>query len=63
MQAFAGSPEPVPHELTWQADRLVSMESWVEQGDFLTLNVSYQLLAGVLPTEQSECHTFFIMMR
>ncbi|XP_030589686.1 alpha-1,3-mannosyl-glycoprotein 4-beta-N-acetylglucosaminyltransferase C-like [Archocentrus centrarchus] len=52
LTAFARAPEPVPHELTWQAERLVSMESWVEQGDYLTLNVSYQLLAGVLRTEQ-----------
>lgn len=38
--------EEPPQELTWEAERLVSKESWVEQGDFLPLNVSYQLLAG-----------------
>uniref|UniRef100_UPI0037E81F6C alpha-1,3-mannosyl-glycoprotein 4-beta-N-acetylglucosaminyltransferase C n=1 Tax=Semicossyphus pulcher TaxID=241346 RepID=UPI0037E81F6C len=38
--------EPPPQELTWAAERLVSKESWVERGDFLPLNVSYQLQAG-----------------
>lgn len=46
------SQEPVPVELSWQADRLVKKESWVEQGDYLPLNVSYQLLAGAPSTQQ-----------
>lgn len=46
------SPEPIPNELTWQAERLVSRESWVDQGDYLPLNVSYQLLAGAPSTQQ-----------
>ncbi|XP_039656603.1 alpha-1,3-mannosyl-glycoprotein 4-beta-N-acetylglucosaminyltransferase C isoform X2 [Perca fluviatilis] len=45
--------EPIPNELTWQTERLVSKESWVEQGDYLPLNVSYQLLAGAPSTQQS----------
>ncbi|XP_070766444.1 alpha-1,3-mannosyl-glycoprotein 4-beta-N-acetylglucosaminyltransferase C [Enoplosus armatus] len=44
--------EPIPNDLTWQAERLVSKESWVEQGDYLPLNVSYQLLAGAPSTQQ-----------
>ncbi|XP_040008289.1 alpha-1,3-mannosyl-glycoprotein 4-beta-N-acetylglucosaminyltransferase C-like [Xiphias gladius] len=40
------------NELSWQAERLVSKESWVEQGDYLPLNVSYQLLAGAPSTQQ-----------
>lgn len=46
------SHEPSPYELSWQAERLVSKESWVEQGDYLPLNVSYQLLAGAPSTQQ-----------
>ncbi|XP_031166480.1 alpha-1,3-mannosyl-glycoprotein 4-beta-N-acetylglucosaminyltransferase C-like isoform X2 [Sander lucioperca] len=45
--------EPIPNELTWQTERLVSKESWVEQGDYLPLNVTYQLLAGAPSTQQS----------
>lgn len=44
--------EPPPVELTWEVERLVSKESWVEQGDFMPLNVSYQLLAGAPSTLQ-----------
>ncbi|XP_032377947.1 alpha-1,3-mannosyl-glycoprotein 4-beta-N-acetylglucosaminyltransferase C [Etheostoma spectabile] len=44
--------EPIPNELSWQAERLVSKESWVERGDYLPLNVSYQLLAGAPSTQQ-----------
>lgn len=44
--------EPVLMNLTWKAERMASMESWVEQGDYLPLNVTYQLLAGV-PVAQS----------
>ncbi|XP_015244559.1 PREDICTED: alpha-1,3-mannosyl-glycoprotein 4-beta-N-acetylglucosaminyltransferase C-like [Cyprinodon variegatus] len=33
-------------------ERLVSKDSWVEQGDFLPLNVTYQLLAGAPPNQQ-----------
>lgn len=36
----------------WHADRLVNKASWLEWGDFLPLNVSYQLLAGSVPTQQ-----------
>ncbi|XP_029993811.1 alpha-1,3-mannosyl-glycoprotein 4-beta-N-acetylglucosaminyltransferase C-like isoform X2 [Sphaeramia orbicularis] len=46
------SQEPVPNELKWQAERLISNESWVEQGDFLPFNISYQLLAGAPFTQQ-----------
>ncbi|XP_029012394.1 alpha-1,3-mannosyl-glycoprotein 4-beta-N-acetylglucosaminyltransferase C [Betta splendens] len=42
----------VPNELSWQAERLVSKESWVEQGNQLPLNVSYELLAGAPSTQQ-----------
>lgn len=44
----------IPKELSWRVERLVSKESWVEQGDFLPLNVTYQLLAGAPCTQQSE---------
>ncbi|CAJ1055120.1 alpha-1%2C3-mannosyl-glycoprotein 4-beta-N-acetylglucosaminyltransferase C-like [Xyrichtys novacula] len=44
--------EPPPRELTWEAERLVLKDSWVEQGDFLPLNVSYQLLAGAPNPQQ-----------
>lgn len=43
-----------PRELSWRVERLVSKESWVEQGDFLPLNVTYQLLAGAPSPQQSE---------
>ncbi|XP_023268790.1 alpha-1,3-mannosyl-glycoprotein 4-beta-N-acetylglucosaminyltransferase C-like [Seriola lalandi dorsalis] len=46
------SHEQIPNDLYWQAERLVSKESWVEQGNYLPLNVSYQLLAGAPSTEQ-----------
>lgn len=49
------SHEP-SEELTWRAERLVSKESWLERGDFLPLNVSYQVLAGAPPAQQSELH-------
>lgn len=44
--------EPTLNELTWQTERLVSKESWVEQRDYLPLNVSYELLAGAPSTAQ-----------
>ncbi|XP_034393353.1 alpha-1,3-mannosyl-glycoprotein 4-beta-N-acetylglucosaminyltransferase C-like isoform X1 [Cyclopterus lumpus] len=44
---------PIPNELTFQAERLVSKESWVEQGGYLPLNVSYRVLAGAPSTQQS----------
>ncbi|XP_062283214.1 alpha-1,3-mannosyl-glycoprotein 4-beta-N-acetylglucosaminyltransferase C-like [Scomber scombrus] len=46
------SQEVTPNELSWEAERLVSKESWVEQGDYLPLNVSYLVLAGALSTQQ-----------
>ncbi|KAK5894063.1 hypothetical protein CesoFtcFv8_010791 [Champsocephalus esox] len=50
---IAGQPQKViTSELTWSVQRLVSKESWVEQGDYLPLNVSYQLLAGAPSTQQ-----------
>ncbi|XP_029975476.1 alpha-1,3-mannosyl-glycoprotein 4-beta-N-acetylglucosaminyltransferase C [Salarias fasciatus] len=52
MKGPLGSSEPAVSELSRRADRLVSQESWVEQGDFLPLNVSYQLLAGTPATRQ-----------
>ncbi|XP_053706264.1 alpha-1,3-mannosyl-glycoprotein 4-beta-N-acetylglucosaminyltransferase C-like isoform X2 [Synchiropus splendidus] len=39
-------------EISWQGRHAVSRESWVEQGDYLPLNVSYQLLAGKPSTQQ-----------
>ncbi|KAM9343893.1 alpha-1,3-mannosyl-glycoprotein 4-beta-N-acetylglucosaminyltransferase C isoform 2-T2 [Pholidichthys leucotaenia] len=38
--------KPPENILTWHAERLTNKESWVEQGDYLPFNVSYQLLAG-----------------
>lgn len=52
MAGLRRSLEPRPRELTWEAERLVSKESWVEQGDFLPLNVTYQLLAGAPSPQQ-----------
>lgn len=52
ISGWTRSDEQIPKELTWQADRLVSKESWVEQGDYLPFNVSYQLLAGAPSTQQ-----------
>nr|XP_046252957.1 alpha-1,3-mannosyl-glycoprotein 4-beta-N-acetylglucosaminyltransferase C-like isoform X2 [Scatophagus argus] len=46
------SHKPFPNEFTWKAERLVRNEAWVELGDYLPLNVSYQLLAGAPSTEQ-----------
>ncbi|XP_037336418.2 alpha-1,3-mannosyl-glycoprotein 4-beta-N-acetylglucosaminyltransferase C-like isoform X1 [Pungitius pungitius] len=46
------SHEADPEELTLRAERLVSKESWLEQGDYLPLNVSYQVLAGAPPAQQ-----------
>lgn len=62
LQIFARSPEIVLNELSWQADRPVSMESWIDQADYLSFNVSYQLLAGVLPTQQSESPHFVLII-
>ncbi|XP_018555683.1 alpha-1,3-mannosyl-glycoprotein 4-beta-N-acetylglucosaminyltransferase C isoform X1 [Lates calcarifer] len=52
ISGLTGSHEQIPNELSWQAERLVSKESWVEQGVYLPLNVSYQLLAGAPSTQQ-----------
>lgn len=46
------SREHIPNELSWQTERLVNKESWVEQGDYLPLNVSYQLHAGAPSMQQ-----------
>uniref|UniRef100_A0A8C7Z2S2 Zgc:101663 n=1 Tax=Oryzias sinensis TaxID=183150 RepID=A0A8C7Z2S2_9TELE len=46
------SLEVTPKELNWKAQRLVSGDSWVEHRDYLSLNVSYQLLAGAPATKQ-----------
>ncbi|XP_067381799.1 alpha-1,3-mannosyl-glycoprotein 4-beta-N-acetylglucosaminyltransferase C isoform X2 [Channa argus] len=50
--AGSRSREPISKELSWQTERLVGKDSWVEQGDYLPLNVSYQLLAGAPSTQQ-----------
>ncbi|XP_008302256.1 alpha-1,3-mannosyl-glycoprotein 4-beta-N-acetylglucosaminyltransferase C isoform X2 [Stegastes partitus] len=52
MAGLSRSPEIHPSELTWQGQLLVSKESWVDRGQYLPLNVSYQLLAGAPATEQ-----------
>ncbi|KAF6715055.1 Alpha-1,3-mannosyl-glycoprotein 4-beta-N-acetylglucosaminyltransferase C [Oryzias melastigma] len=46
------SLEVTPKDLTWKAQRLVSQDSWVEQRDYLSLNVSFQLLAGAPSAKQ-----------
>lgn len=48
---FFLSEEEVKLE-SWHANRLVNKQSWLEWGNFLPLNVSYQLLAGSVPTRQ-----------
>ncbi|XP_072223372.1 alpha-1,3-mannosyl-glycoprotein 4-beta-N-acetylglucosaminyltransferase C-like [Leuresthes tenuis] len=48
----ARSIEPAPSALMWHSERLISKESWIEQGDYLPLNVTYQLLAGAPSTQQ-----------
>ncbi|XP_061591538.1 alpha-1,3-mannosyl-glycoprotein 4-beta-N-acetylglucosaminyltransferase C-like [Cololabis saira] len=46
------SHDTAPAELTWQGDRLINKECWVEQMDYLPINVSYQLLAGAPASHQ-----------
>ncbi|XP_076022431.1 alpha-1,3-mannosyl-glycoprotein 4-beta-N-acetylglucosaminyltransferase C-like isoform X2 [Genypterus blacodes] len=46
-------PSPNQVELIWEpSPRFIIKDSWVEQGDYLPLNVSYELLAGAPPTKQ-----------
>ncbi|XP_023146252.1 alpha-1,3-mannosyl-glycoprotein 4-beta-N-acetylglucosaminyltransferase C [Amphiprion ocellaris] len=52
MAGLSRSPEAHPNELSWQGELLVSKESWVDRGQYLPLNVSYQLLAGAPATQQ-----------
>ncbi|XP_051281150.1 alpha-1,3-mannosyl-glycoprotein 4-beta-N-acetylglucosaminyltransferase C [Dicentrarchus labrax] len=51
-QGPSRSHKLIPNELSWQAERLVNKEAWVEQRGYLPLNVSYQLLAGAPSTQQ-----------
>ncbi|XP_073326222.1 alpha-1,3-mannosyl-glycoprotein 4-beta-N-acetylglucosaminyltransferase C-like isoform X2 [Pagrus major] len=46
------SHEPMQNKLPLQGERFVNKESWVDQGDYLPLNVSYQLLAGAPSAQQ-----------
>nr|XP_057908238.1 alpha-1,3-mannosyl-glycoprotein 4-beta-N-acetylglucosaminyltransferase C-like [Doryrhamphus excisus]XP_057908239.1 alpha-1,3-mannosyl-glycoprotein 4-beta-N-acetylglucosaminyltransferase C-like [Doryrhamphus excisus] len=46
------SEDPVLMDIKWMGGRSVSTESWLDQGDYLPLNVTYQVLAGV-PSTQS----------
>lgn len=46
------SPQVVRNDLSWQTDRLVRKDSWVEQGGYLPLNVSYRMLAGAPSPQQ-----------
>ncbi|XP_028309435.1 alpha-1,3-mannosyl-glycoprotein 4-beta-N-acetylglucosaminyltransferase C isoform X2 [Gouania willdenowi] len=52
ISALGPSPEAAPLEFSWEGNRPISLESWVEQGQFLPLNVSYQLLAGTPASQQ-----------
>ncbi|XP_067447367.1 alpha-1,3-mannosyl-glycoprotein 4-beta-N-acetylglucosaminyltransferase C [Thunnus thynnus] len=51
ISGWTKSHQPTPNKLIWEAERLVSKESWVERGDYLPLNVSYELLAGAPSTQ------------
>uniref|UniRef100_A0A3P8US03 Zgc:101663 n=1 Tax=Cynoglossus semilaevis TaxID=244447 RepID=A0A3P8US03_CYNSE len=42
----------ITNDLSWETDRLVKKDSWVEQGGYLPLNVSYRLLAGAPSPQQ-----------
>ncbi|XP_034447865.1 alpha-1,3-mannosyl-glycoprotein 4-beta-N-acetylglucosaminyltransferase C-like [Hippoglossus hippoglossus] len=46
------SSEHNPNELSWQTERFVRKESWVDQGDYLPLNASYKMLAGAPSIQQ-----------
>ncbi len=48
------SQEVFPNEPPVLAKRLAHKESWIEQGEYLPFNVSYQLLAGHPSIQQSE---------
>lgn len=48
------SQEPMQKSSTLQGEMFVNKESWVDQGNYLRLNVSYQLLAGAPSAHQSE---------
>uniref|UniRef100_A0A8C6TXQ8 Zgc:101663 n=1 Tax=Neogobius melanostomus TaxID=47308 RepID=A0A8C6TXQ8_9GOBI len=45
------SSVPDKPEISWRADRLVNQLSWIDRGEFLPLNVSYQVLAGSVPSQ------------
>lgn len=49
---FSVSKSPPVLESWWRTDRLVNAHSWLDSGEFLPLNVSYQLLAGTVPMQQ-----------
>lgn len=50
---FSASEKSEPLQLVFRTDRLVNRLSWLDGGEFLPLNVSYQLLSGSLPTQQN----------
>ncbi|KAM4737984.1 alpha-1,3-mannosyl-glycoprotein 4-beta-N-acetylglucosaminyltransferase C [Anableps anableps] len=52
LMGSTSSLKSIPKQLSWQVERLVSKESWVEQGDYLPLSVTYQLLAGAPSNQQ-----------
>ncbi|XP_047234941.1 alpha-1,3-mannosyl-glycoprotein 4-beta-N-acetylglucosaminyltransferase C-like isoform X2 [Girardinichthys multiradiatus] len=52
LMGMTRSFESIPKHLSQQAERLISKESWVEQRDYLPLNVTYRLLAGAPSNQQ-----------
>ncbi|XP_012733030.2 alpha-1,3-mannosyl-glycoprotein 4-beta-N-acetylglucosaminyltransferase C [Fundulus heteroclitus] len=53
LMGLTRSAQSIPYQSSRHAERLLSKESWVEQGDYLPLNVTYQLLAGA-PADQQK---------
>lgn len=53
-QGPAKSQQPATNEFTEKTGRRFNKVSWVEEGEYLPLNVSYQLLAGKPSTQESK---------
>lgn len=54
LQGLEKLHKSVPMDLSSKSERLGRKMSWVDEGNYLPLNVSYQLLAGEPSTQNSE---------
>lgn len=54
LQGLKKSHKSFPKDLSSNTERLSSKVSWVDEGNYLPVNVSYQLLAGEASTQNSE---------